>query len=228
MIRLRKLFLGGIAIAVLAGCNTGWTGTALSFLEAQGDSENLALRRADLAGGAITVLGPDGYCVDASTLRSTGTGGFAALASCNILSGGRSGAIVEPGLVTVTVKPADSETPSLEALAAALETELLSTRELSAVTLGQMATGGETAFEGSDPRHWRGTFVLGQTVIGLALYAPKDSPLVGPQGAAFLNTVSSRIRANSNAAEHSAEQSQPTEDRVTMRLSRLFGERDLQ
>jgi len=225
---LRVIFLGGIAVALLAGCDALGAGSNLSFLETGDATKNLALTRADLAGGAVTVLGPDGYCVDASTLRSTLSGGFAAIASCRILSGGQAGTIVEPGLVTVTVSRARGGVPTPDALAEALETELLATRELSALAVGQMATGGDTAFDGSDPRHWRGTFALGNHVVGLALYAPKGSPLVGPQGAAFLNTVSSRIRARSKASDRSAEQSQTSEDQVTKRLSRLFGSRDLQ
>jgi hypothetical protein len=213
---------------MLAGCDALTAGGSLSFLETGDTAENLALTRADLAGGAVTVLGPDGYCVDASTLRSTLSNGFAAIASCRILSGGRAGSIVEPGLVTVIVSSASDGVPTPESLAKVLDTDLLETRELSAVTVGQMATGGDTAFDGSDPRHWRGTFTLGEHVVGLALYAPKGSPLVGAQGAAFLNTVSSRIRANSKASDRSAEQSQSSQDPVTTRLSRLFGSRDLQ
>lgn len=225
---LRKLFFGGVAAFALAGCDTTGAGNALSFLDTGEGPQNLAVNRAAVAGGDVTILGPDGYCVDASTLRSNTTTGFAALASCNILSGGQTGPIVEPGLVTVTVQPAGDETPTMDALAAALGTELLSQKELSAVSVGQMATGGETAFDGSDTRHWRGVFVLHGYVVGLALYAPEGSPLVGNQGAAFLNTVSSRIRANSTAPDRSAEQSQTTKDPVATTLSRLFGNRDLQ
>ena len=227
MTTFRKLCLGGLAAFVLAGCDTTGTNNALSFLATGEEAPNLALARTTVAGGDVTVLGPDGYCVDASTQRSTRTTGFATLASCNILSGGQSGPIVEPGIVTVTVQPAGDTAPTMAALAAAIGTELLAENEMSAVTVGQMATGGESAFDGSDARHWRGVFEMNGHIVGLALYAPKDSPLVGAQGAAFLNTVSSRIRANSTAQDPSAEQSQNTEDPVATTLSRLFGNNDL-
>ena len=221
----------GVALAsaaLLAGCDATGAGNSFGFLATQESPGNLGLRSARLAGGAVVVSGPEGYCIDASTLRSTSAGGFAAIASCRILSNGSEGPIVEPALVTVTVSRATGDAPSPDALASALGTELLQNRRLSAVTTGQMATGGETAFEGSDPRHWRGAFVLGDRLVGLALYAPQGSPLVGAQGAAFLNTVSSRIRANSAPAEQRAEQSQTTQDPVGTVLSRLFGEPDLQ
>jgi len=184
---------------------------------------------ADLARGRITVSGPDGYCIDPTTLRRSPNGGFAAIASCNILSGGEGGPVVEPALVTVAVSRATGATPAPADLADVLGTELLSSRELSAVDVGQMASGGASAFSGSDPRHWRGTFALGDHLVGVTLYAPEGSPLLGAQGAAFLNTVSSRIRARSDPAGlPSAEQSRSSVDPLAAELERLFGPRDLQ
>ncbi len=181
-----------------------------------------------LAGGVITVAGPDGYCIDPTTLRSTSLGGFAAIASCNIMSGGQDGPIVEPALMTVTVSPAAGAAPTPADLADALGATLLQDRELSALAVGQMASGGESAFDGSDPRHWRGAFVIGRHLIGVTLYAPQGSPMLGAQGAAFLNTVSSAIRANAVPdARASAEQSQPTTELLEARLGRLFESRDL-
>lgn len=216
-----------LSAAVLTGCKPIGSQSALSFSAASGQTQNLAVTSTQLAGGRITVSGPQGYCIDASTLRRTPTGGFAAIASCNILSGGTNGPIVEPVLLTVSVSPSPGAAPSPSDLAAALQTELLQNRELSAVTAGQMATGGATAFQGSDPRHWRGAFLIGGDLVGLALYAPAGSPLVGAQGAAFLNTVSSRIRARSSGPNPMAQQSQPDVEPVALRLDRLFGSRDL-
>lgn len=196
----------------LSGCQIMGDPGSLPFLEAALETANPAASTASLANGAIIVSGPDGYCVDTRTLRSTASGGFAAIASCNILTDGESGPIVEPVLVTVTVKNTTGAVPSPQDIASALETELLDNRELSAVTAGQLAKGGETAFQNSDPRHWRGVFEIGNHLVGVTLYAPKGSPFVGAQGAAFLNTVSSRIRANSATPNRSAEQTQPEID----------------
>lgn len=213
MIGQLKFCIALIGAMFLAACDATGAGNGLSFLEGSPDAAaNMAVPSARLANGAVVVSGPEGYCVDASTLRSTLGGGFAAVVSCNILTGGDTGPIVEPVLVTVTVSRANGDAPTPDILAAALETELLRNQELSSVTVGQMANGGQTAFEGSDKRHWRGAFVLGNRLVGLALYAPEGSPLAGAQGAAFLNIVSSRIRANSAPTNRSAEQSQTTED----------------
>ena len=201
----------------------------MSLTDQSAQSRPAPLISADLARGRITVSGPDGYCIDPTTLRRTADGGFAAIASCNILSGGERGPVVEPALLTVAVSRATGATPTPADMAEALGTELLNRRDLSAVEVGQLASGGASAFAGSDPRHWRGAFVLGDHLVGVTLYAPEGSPLVGAQGAAFLNTVSSRIRARSEPAVlPSAEQSRSSVDPLAAELERLFAPRDLQ
>ncbi|MCL3881333.1 dihydroxy-acid dehydratase [Marivita sp. GX14005] len=212
-------------LAALSACDMPGETGALSLLEDGGDKN--ALAAASLAGGAIVLSGPEGYCVDATSLRSTAAGGFAAIASCAILSGGQSGPLVEPALVTVTVARATRDAPSPEELARAMGAELLRTRKLKAVTAGHMASGGESAFLNSDPRHWRGTFVLNGRLIGLALYAPRNSPLIGNQGAAFLDSVAARIRANSGKATPIAQQSQPSTGDLAAQFDRLSEEGDL-
>lgn len=217
-----------LGAAYLTGCaETGASGR-MSLLATDAAATPELVTSTRLAGGAITVSGPDGYCIDPTTLRSTTLGGFAAIASCNIMSGGQDGPIVEPALMTVTVSPAAGAAPSPADLADALGTTLLQDRELSALAVGQMASGGESAFDGSDPRHWRGAFVIGRHLIGVTLYAPQGSPMLGAQGAAFLNTVSSAIRAAAVPdARASAEQSQPSTELLEARLDRLFESRDL-
>ena len=223
-----KLYAALLGAAYLIGCTETGAFGSLSLLQTDGSDAPQMVTTARLARGAIVVKGPDGYCIDQTTLRSSSSGGFAAIASCNIMSGGQDGPIVEPVLMTVTVSPASGAEPSPEELAEALGTQLLQSRELSALAAGQMATGGETAFAGSDPTHWRGAFAVGPHLVGVTLYAPKDSPLLGAQGAAFLNTVSSAIRANSlRTAPKSAEQSQSSADPLTARLGRLFASSDL-
>lgn len=217
-----------LGAAYLTGCaETGASGR-MSLLATDAAEAPELVTSTRLAGGAITVSGPDGYCIDPTTLRSTTLGGFAAIASCNIMSGGQDGPIVEPALMTVTVSPAAGAAPSPADLADALGATLLQDRELSALAVGQMASGGESAFDGSDPRHWRGAFVIGSHLIGVTLYAPQGSPMLGAQGAAFLNTVSSAIRATAVPdARASAEQSQPSTELLEARLDRLFESRDL-
>lgn len=217
-----------LGAAYLTGCGETGAFGRMSLLATDPAATPELVTSTRLARGAITVTGPDGYCIDPTTLSSTSRGGFAAIASCNIMSGGQDGPIVEPALMTVTVSPANGAAPTPADLAEALGTTLLQDRELSGLAVGQMASGGETAFDGSDPRHWRGAFVIGRHLIGVTLYAPQDSPMLGAQGAAFLNTVSSAIRANAVPdARASAEGSQSATELLESRLGRLFASRDL-
>ena len=229
MIRTRtSLYAALLGAACITGCDETGAFGAMPLLETNGVASAPLMTSTQLARGAITVKGPDGYCIDPTTLRRTSSGGFAAIASCHIMSGGQNGPIVEPGLMTVTVSPTPGAAPSPKDLAQALGTTLLQSRELSALEVGRMATGGQTAFAGSDPTHWRGAFVIGPHLIGVTLYAPQNSPLLGAQGAAFLNTVSSAIRANAFTEKTaSAEQSQSTFDPLTRRLGLLFASNDL-
>ncbi|PRY81862.1 hypothetical protein CLV76_101402 [Marivita geojedonensis] len=223
-----KLGAALLGAALLSGCDGPGTLGSMSLLESGGETPTALLASTRLGRGEIVVFGPDGYCIDPATLRTSGSRGFAAIASCHILSGGTTGPIVEPVLVTVTVGPATTDAPTPQDLAAALATELLEFRELSALDVGRFASGGESAFNGSAPVHWRGSFSLGPHLIGLTLYAPEGSPLLGTQGAAFLNTVSSRIRAKSEpTSTPSAEQSQASADPLAKRLTRLFGRGNL-
>lgn len=229
MSRSRKpLYAALLSAAFVTGCAEIGTIGTMSLLPTDTTADAPLLATATVARGQITIAGPNGYCIDPATLRSTASGGFAAIASCHILSDGTEGPIVEPVLVTVTVSPADKGEPSPAELADALGTTLLQSRELSGLAVGQMADGGAEAFSGSDPKHWRGAFVLGRHLIGVTLYAPEGSPLLGSQGAAFLNTVSSAIRAKSDPGPAvSAQQSQSAVDPLTQRLGRLFARRDL-
>ena len=84
----------------------------MSLLGTSAGAEASVLTSAGLAGGDIRVSGPDGYCVDPNSLRRSATGGFAAIASCNILSGGAQGPVIEPALAIVTVSKADGPAPT--------------------------------------------------------------------------------------------------------------------
>lgn len=159
------------------------------------------LARVTLAGGDVTVAGPDGYCVDPSTRRTAPDRGFALIASCHILSDGKAGPPVVPMLVTVTVGPrGDSpDLPTPQALAQAANADLLDGRASPDRVVAHLASGGDDMFDGSDPRYWRAAFLQGDRMVGLALYAPSGSALAGEQGAAMITRVKDRIVTLSSA-----------------------------
>ncbi|SNS23473.1 dihydroxy-acid dehydratase [Antarctobacter heliothermus] len=185
------------------------------------------LARASLAGGDVTVAGPDGYCVDPSTRRSAPERGFALIASCYILSGGKAGRPVVPMLVTVTVGPRGDSTdlPTPKALAQAANAVLLDGNASSGRVTAHLADGGDGMFEGSDPRYWRAAFLQGDRMVGLALYAPRGSALAGDQGEAMITRVKDRIATLSKAT--APRKTTPTQKPAGGMLGRLFNRQDL-
>lgn len=221
-----------LCTALLSGCDATAPGGASFFSNPRdeaGQGETVRLLRQAELGGAIRVSGPEGYCIDPATLDASRKSGFAVLASCNILSGGAAGAVVEPAIVTIAASPSgEGAPPAPDSLAEALGTTMLADRSTEEFTLAQMAAGGDTAFDGGDPRHWRAGFSLGGLSVGLALYAPKGSPLAGSAGAAFLETVRSRIRATNAQKTADAEIPPAGADPLAEGLRRLFTRRNLQ
>ncbi|MHA6346635.1 dihydroxy-acid dehydratase [Roseivivax sp. CAU 1761] len=215
---MRRALASAVLLAlVLAGCATGPDGRARAFLDgfttpgseggasalAKPDSDLPPIRRAALAGGEVVVAGPDGYCIDPVTLKGTAREGVVILASCRILSGGRTGPEVAPALITVTVgarepAPVLPDPPTLAGIAGA---PLASGETRGGFSLAQISEGGGRFFEGSDGRYWRGAFVLRSRLVALALYAPAGSPLAaGRRGAELLDQVQRAIRAASPGA----------------------------
>lgn len=158
-------------------------------------SGSAPLPSAKLAGGEIVVAGPSGYCVDPVTLSRGASRSFAVLASCNILSGGEEGMFAEPMMVTITVGPR-SQSPAIpapEALAAEAGQPLVTGGVRDGLATALLGNGGGEVLDDGDPRYWRGAFVENGHLIGLALYAPEGSRLVGRDGAEMLGRVHRQI-----------------------------------
>ncbi len=164
-------------------------------------AEPQAPRRARMFGGAVIVAGPGGYCIDPGTLQGHSDEGFAVIASCRILSGGRVGRDVPPVVITVAVgaNEGNEALPSPAMLAALSGTELLSGGLVDGFVAANLADGGREVLEDGDPRHWRGAFLLDGRLVGLALYAPKGSEMTGPAGRDLLRGVMERIRELSSS-----------------------------
>ncbi|MBU2963775.1 dihydroxy-acid dehydratase [Citreicella sp. C3M06] len=174
-------FLG--AALVMAGCVTA----------SRGDG----IETASLADGAVVVGGPPGYCIDPETYPRGPDRTFAMIASCRNLTGDDTGPMVEPMVVTVTVaeQTPQATLPDASALAEEVGQRMIGGIRSGGLTLTHLASGGTEVIADGDPRYWRGTFLQGQRMVGLALYAGKGSPLAGAEGAAMLRAVRDRIGA---------------------------------
>jgi hypothetical protein len=178
---------GAVALA-LSGCAGGPP-------VGEGDTGE-ALRQVTVARGAIEVSGPPGYCIDPAALRDGPRESFVLLASCAILEGvALAGA--EPAILTVTVSEPEPEvaTPGAAELAAAAGgAGVLSAREADGLSLVHLDRGGDAVLPRGDARHWRGATRRGERMIGLAVYAPSDGRLAGPDGGALLVELADGVR----------------------------------
>ncbi|SFD65019.1 dihydroxy-acid dehydratase [Roseivivax sediminis] len=162
-----------------------------------GEEEAAPIRAVEMAGGAVVVAGPRGYCIDPETVSARGGGGFAMLASCRILAG--SGPAVAPALITVTVGARERAPvlPDPATLARLVGGPAASAETSEGFVSLQIQEGGDTVLAGGDGRYWRGAFLQGPRLVSLALYAPEGSRLAGAPGRALLAEVRRAIAAAS-------------------------------
>ncbi|MFW2588474.1 dihydroxy-acid dehydratase [Sagittula sp. SSi028] len=235
---MRVLFgLAAVALLTVAGCGKPMVPSFAAKLRdsaPQTEKRKAPLSRISLAGGDVVVAGPEGYCLDPATSRSGQGQGFALVASCMILSGGQTGTNVPPVLVAVTVGPraATADVPTAQVLADAAEAPLQASSRDDGMVLAHLGRGGAAVLPNGDRRYWRGAFIEGDRMVGLALYAPKGHPLAGAAGAGFLTQMRDSIHKASSggtrpalAAVATPDQAAPTKPRSTRSkpaLSRLF------
>lgn len=189
----KRAWLGLPLILALAGClqTTG------------GPSESPVLRQAALAGGAVVVTPPPGYCIDANSLSDRRGGGFALIGSCATLTGEATGVFVEPVIITLSISTAQDDQTSIDSRA--FQTALDRGRVIKAVNRDDLSLlqveGGARVPPSADARHWRGLMRVGGQVVGLALYGATDGPMTGDQGMRLLIELADAIRVQSAAAQ---------------------------
>ncbi|MDX2483229.1 MAG: hypothetical protein QNK42_06165 [Pseudodonghicola sp.] len=179
--------LAALGLFLLSGCGDGGFPSGATFDQAT---------RADLAGGAIHLQAPSGYCIDRQALHRAPYGDFALLARCDTL-GLRS---FFPGrnlaLITVTTAPqgANARPPSL----ADLERSASPARVIETGMSGDLPMlrldppGGLVG--GIAPQHWRSAFALNGQLVALALYAPESDAGPAMDAPALLADLAGRIR----------------------------------
>lgn len=216
-----------VALLTLPGCLPG--GGLLPGKTAEDVSALVSVR---LGRGDVTVRGPEGYCIDAATVRRGSNGDIALLGSCRALAPESSSPYVAPVLMSVSVLPrADApQVPDAEAIrdAFAPGEEILDQRR-SADGLQLVHLKGNTAqIDGVDLHHWRGALTIGHRPILLGLYAPKGSAEAGADGATLLTRLAQTIRQNSPAERKVAPADAPQAAKNPKRFSlrRLFGPKD--
>lgn len=207
------------ALFVLAGCVDA---TGRNTAGEGGRAVPIA-RQVSLAEGAVVVVPPSGYCIDASSISNRPSGGFALIASCESLTGRVSTLSVEPAVITVTVSSAREgrEQPQAELLSNALP-QGVAVREMNGdgLTIVQ-AEADNSALPGArgDRKHWRGAMVINDRLVGLALYGAPGSLVSGPEGERLLVALAEDIRETSPFLERAAQQATSPDPAATVRQS---------
>lgn len=189
--------LTAVALMFLTACEGGQAAGLLQRVTdimptgLSAPSNDVALIQAAMAEGAVLLMPPKGYCIDADSLKPR----FAIMARCDVL-GFRDADLDAPlGLLTVSLSPADSDTlPDVAALADAGQLTQIS-------DVNETKTGMTFRAEGKPPvggyaqSHWRRATVTGGYVLGLSLYGAKGSRVLQDEGRDLLIGLTRQTRA---------------------------------
>ncbi len=202
----------GLAVAVtclaLSGCEGGFTLPA--GLQATSRTAPV-LRMADLGRGAVTLVPPQGYCVDPASLQQR----FAVMARCDTL-GDASGDGAPLALITATTITAATQSElTADDLGSGAET-ILQLEEREALTLVQV--------QGAPPRpelrdvYWRTAGKVGDQIVGLTIYEVEGGISLGPLAPELLQQTMQRTQDQTIAkAVASADKSATTRNKATQR-----------
>lgn len=183
-----KAPLAAISMTALSACEGG---QGANFFAGALGSEPKPLSQADMAGGAVTLVAPSGFCIDSASLKQR----FALMARCDRLGAPAAAAAAPLGVMTVSLsKVAPGATlPDPQVTGAAL-----GLTEVSAPT-GDDRTrifraSGPAPTDELDGRHWRATALVNGQLMGVALYGPRGDAEVQEEGRSIIAALLNRTR----------------------------------
>ena len=195
---ISRTLIAAVASLPLTGCDEASGLPFASEGSALEDSGRARVSVVKLAGGAVVVAAPDGYCIDRQSLRRYGTRGFALMARCDTV-GVRGGfGSYDLAMITVTTAPLGKGAAAPTSGEVALtrgEGRVLSSTDQDGLALVRFGAGPEP-LEGVSGIHWRGAFVLNDHLVALSLYAPEGSDAL-TDGGRLLGDVARRTRSAS-------------------------------
>ncbi|NNE53887.1 MAG: hypothetical protein HKN30_15975 [Sulfitobacter sp.] len=184
---ISRSLLAALALTALSGCE-----------EAPGanteDGSVFALQQLQMASGAVTLVPPEGYCIDRRSVRRR----FALMARCDVLGLEGAGRGAPLGVIIVSLTPlaADAPLPTPQQNAAALGLSSVSgpvTRETSVVFRAEGAAPAQDLSQ----EHWRGVARVKEFGLGLAFYRQNDAGRISREGRDLLSELIRRTQASS-------------------------------
>jgi|TARA_R110002049_G_scaffold44333_5_gene130068 hypothetical protein len=154
------------------------------------------LLQTKMAGGAVHLVPPQGYCIDRKSLKPR----FALMARCDAL--GVPDVITDAPLGILTVSLVDGKpgaplpTPTQVAKAAKL-TRVMDPSTRDGATI--FAADGPVPIEGMSARQWRGTALIGGQTASVTFYGPPQSRAISGEGRTVVANLIQRSVANSPA-----------------------------
>ncbi len=191
-----KAATAGVALLLLGACEGGQGAGLLDGLStgAMG-KKNHALSQAQMANGAVTLLPPQGFCIDRRNLSQR----FALLARCDTLGAPHSSRGAPLGIITVSVTPsaAGAELPSAQQTADAAKLARVEGESRSSDTVTFRAEGAPP-ISGVGIRHWRGKARVADQLIGIAFYGPEGGRAASADGREIVLDLIRRTRGGSS------------------------------
>jgi hypothetical protein len=151
----------------------------------------VALSQTQMANKAFTLVPPQGFCIDKSSLKQR----FALMARCDTLGAPDVAGGAALGILTVSVTPegrADT-LPTPRQTADALKLARVSAPSVAPDSVTFRAEGVPPVAD-LDASHWRGTLRINGQLVGLALFGPKGGRATSDEGREILNALISRSR----------------------------------
>lgn len=216
-----------LAPLVLAGCVGGLGGLG-------GGGSVDAPRQVQVTSDAITITGPNGYCVDPTATRDTGDTGFVLMGNCAAISGsGRAAQPEVPAVLTAAVSaPSNGEglTANLDALEAFLlsddgrallsrsgdadSVEILDTRRQDGMFLLHARDSSAREVVGVARDYWRAYIEIGPRLATLTVLALEDAQVSDTQALATLTAFATAVHA-ANPAMGAADVPQGVNEALT-------------
>ena len=178
-----------IALVTLAACDEG--GDVLAGLNPPTGTK-APLTQALMMRGAVTLVPPQGFCIDPKTLNQS----FALMARCDVMGADTGSAGAPLGLVTISfarVAP-DTTLPSATDITAAAglgAPQSLRRRDDQVI----FRTNGPPPSTDLDTHHWRAVARVGAFLMGAALFGPEGRRAVSSEGAEVLEDLIRRTTA---------------------------------